>query len=326
MQESGPHFSPVCVAFIIAWKKCSGLCAPENAGCPFMTKNGTPFTPAILAASASPTPPPANSPPRWNSFPHRTSRSSSKIFVGSQLVASDGIQRIHWGRVSGFWKTHKVPDPESRDATPQFNRPLARGIASHHRNAECRAQTRDLRNKFCAWKGICQAGLRSRSGIGQSPDPIEVHPIRGGRVGEGHWIDVGGVAPNGGPIGQRRAAFHCVTQADIGRVGKSELSAEPLHCAEHDRHRVAGLRRECHVIAIATDVADAKRHSIQGGDCPFGSQECVCDHTWRCLLDDGVDLAWLRIKTGRRKKTAAAQSHVARCNESAVFADTRTLD
>ena len=76
------------------------------------------------------------------------------LFVGSQLVASDGIQRIHWGRVSGFWKTHKVPDPESRDATPQFNRPLARGIASHHRNAECRAQTRNLRNKFCTWKGI----------------------------------------------------------------------------------------------------------------------------------------------------------------------------
>jgi hypothetical protein len=97
--------------------------------------------------------------------------------------------------------------------------------------------------------------------------------MRGGRVGEGHWIDVGGVAPNGGPIGQRRAAFHCVTQTDIGRVRKYELSAEALDCAEHDRHR--GDDRECHVIAVATDVADAKRHSIQGGDSPFGSQEFV---------------------------------------------------
>jgi hypothetical protein len=63
-------------------------------------------------------------------------------FCGSQLVASDGIQRIHWGRVSEFWKTHKVPDPESKDATPQFNRPLARGIASHPemQNAEVRPE------------------------------------------------------------------------------------------------------------------------------------------------------------------------------------------
>jgi len=60
--ESGPHFSPVCVAFMVAWKNCSGLCAPENAGCPFVTKSGTLFTPTILAASVSPTPPPANSP------------------------------------------------------------------------------------------------------------------------------------------------------------------------------------------------------------------------------------------------------------------------
>jgi hypothetical protein len=59
-------------------------------------------------------------------------------------------------------KTHKVPDPESRDATRQFNRPLARGIASPHRKAECsRAQTRNLRNKFCPWKGICQPDCAS---------------------------------------------------------------------------------------------------------------------------------------------------------------------
>ena len=60
-------------------------------------------------------------------------------------------------------------------------------------------------------------------GIGQSPDPIEVHAIRGGRVIEGHGIDVGRVGPNGGPIAPGHAAFHCVTQADIGRVRKYEL-------------------------------------------------------------------------------------------------------
>src|SRR5881394_2457130 len=226
--------------------------------------------------------------------------SSYHFLLGRSLLLLMGFNEST-GRVSGFWETHKVPDPEFRDATPQFNRPLARGIASHHRNAECRAQTRILRNKFCAWKGICQAGLRSRSGIGQSPDPIEVHAIRGGSVGDGHWIDVGGVAPNGGPIAPRRTTFHCVTQADVGRVRKYELRVGgPLHRAEHDRHR--GDDRECHVIAIATDVADAKRHSIQGGNSPFGSERCICDRTWRCLLDDGESLAWLRMKTSRRKE------------------------
>jgi len=48
--------------------------------------------------------------------------------------------------------------------------------------------------------------------------------------------DAGGVGPDGGPIAQRRAAFHCVTQADVGRVRKYELRAEgPLNTTEHDR-------------------------------------------------------------------------------------------
>src|SRR4030095_5722106 len=107
---------------------------------------------------------------------------------------------------------------------------------------------------------------------------------------------------------------------DIGRVRKYGLSVEgPLNTTEHDRDR--RHNRECHVIAIATDVADAKGHSIQVGDSPFGSEKCACDRTWRCLLDDGVNLACLRIKTRRRTKEAAARAHVARCNESAVFAD-----
>src|SRR5947208_473983 len=42
---------------------------------------------------------------------------------------------------------------------------------------EMQSSDPNLRNKFCPWKGICQAGLPSRSGIGQSPDPIEVHAI-----------------------------------------------------------------------------------------------------------------------------------------------------
>src|SRR5436190_3812426 len=65
------------------------------------------------------------------------------------------------------------------------------------------------------------------------------------------------------------------------------------------------------------NVAEAKRHSIQGDDFPFGPQECICDRTRRCLLDNGENLAWLRIKARRWKKAARAQAHVARGNESA---------
>src|SRR6185436_9621411 len=79
--------------------------------------------------------------------------------------------------------------------------------------------------------------------------------------------------------------------------------------------------RERHVIAIASDVADAKWHSIQGDDFPFGPEKCTYDRAWRCLLDDGVNLAGLRIKASRRTNVAAARAHVARGNESAVFAD-----
>src|SRR5205085_9796170 len=79
-------------------------------------------------------------------------------------------------------------------------------------------------------------------------------------------------------------------EAHLGRVGPGDVQA-----------RQCG--RECQVIAIATDVADAKRHSIQGDDFPFGSERCICDETrdrtWRCFVDDGENLAWLRITTRR---------------------------
>src|SRR5689334_1469909 len=98
-------------------------------------------------------------------------------------------------------------------------------------------------------------------------------------------------------------------EADFGRVGcVGNVEAGRYGC-------------ECEVIAIATDVADAKRHSIQVGDSAFGPENCVWDRTGRGLFDDGENLAWLRIKTRRRTKEPPGQAHVSRGDESAVLAD-----
>src|SRR5207247_3630433 len=103
-------------------------------------------------------------------------------------------------------------------------------------------------------------------------------------------------------------------EADGGRVRPGDVEAR--RCG-----------RECHVLAIATDVAEAKRHSIQGDESPFGPENCGgvsghgCDWTRRLLVNDGENLARLRIKTRRWRKAPTGQRHVARGNESAVFAD-----
>src|ERR1051325_8996675 len=112
-----------------------------------------------------------------------------------------------------------------------------------------------------------------------------------------------------GTLQMERRIIRGPGEADFGRVG----------CVRD----VQALRyvRECQVIAIATDVADAKRHSIEVGDSAFGPENCVWDRTGRCLFDDGEDLACLRIKTRRRTKEAPGQADVARGDESAVLAD-----
>src|SRR6185503_4830580 len=54
---------------------------------------------------------------------------------------------------------------------------------------------------------------------------------------------------------------------------------------------------------------------------PSGPKNALVTGPGDVFLDNGVNLACLRIKTSRRAKEAAARAQVARCNESAVFAD-----
>src|SRR5439155_16184186 len=131
---------------------------------------------------------------------------------------------------------------------------------------------------------------------------------------------------NRGANGRRGEKVH-VAHRPIGvRRPRSQAKGEPWWegsvvgwLLPGDYRRRVG--RERHVIAIATDVAETKRHSIQGGDSPFGSERCICNRTRRCLLDNGENLTGLRMKASRWKKAAVVQPHLARCNESAVFAD-----